>query len=221
MANFEPMPFTRKFGLNPGIDGNIGSTSASVEESPFVDVSGITRMRTAVTGACRKCGYAGHLAFQCRNFLQPKDSKDSFLDVSSTSSESEYETPLTSKDVSGITRMRTAVTGACRKCGYAGHLAFQCRNFLQPKDSKDSFLDVSSTSSESEYETPLTSKEKKKKKEHKKSKKHKKEKKKKKKKKEHKHNKRKRKHSSSSSDSEHEKKRKKKRRSSPSSSGSS
>ncbi|VDM47344.1 unnamed protein product [Toxocara canis] len=160
MANFEPMPFTRKFGLNPGIDGNIGSTSASVEESPFVDVSGITRMRTAVTGACRKCGYAGHLAFQCRNFLQPKDSKDSFLDVSSTSSESEYETPLTSK-------------------------------------------------------------EKKKKKEHKKSKKHKKEKKKKKKKKEHKHNKRKRKHSSSSSDSEHEKKRKKKRRSSPSSSGSS
>lgn len=65
--------------------------------SGIIDVSGVTMMRTAVTGACRKCGYAGHLAFQCRNFLQPKDSKDAFLDISSTSSESDYETPLTSK----------------------------------------------------------------------------------------------------------------------------
>uniref|UniRef100_A0A915BEN4 Protein SREK1IP1 n=1 Tax=Parascaris univalens TaxID=6257 RepID=A0A915BEN4_PARUN len=111
-------------------------------------------------------------------------------------------------DVSGVTMMRTAVTGACRKCGYAGHLAFQCRNFIQPKDSKETFLDISSTSSESDYETPLTSKEEKKKKKKKKEyKKRKKEKKRKSKTREHKH-KRKRKHSSSSG-SECEKKKKK------------
>uniref|UniRef100_A0A915BEA2 Protein SREK1IP1 n=1 Tax=Parascaris univalens TaxID=6257 RepID=A0A915BEA2_PARUN len=98
MANFEPLPFRRKFATDPAADISPESTSARIEGSPFVDVSGVTMMRTAVTGACRKCGYAGHLAFQCRNFIQPKDSKETFLDISSTSSESDYETPLTSKE---------------------------------------------------------------------------------------------------------------------------
>lgn len=49
-----------------------------------------------MTGACRKCGYVGHLAYQCRNFLQPKES-EAVLDVSSTSSDSDYETPLVFK----------------------------------------------------------------------------------------------------------------------------
>jgi len=49
----------------------------------------------ASRGACRKCGYVGHLAFQCRNFIKIKSSnQDIVLDVSSTSSESEGETPL-------------------------------------------------------------------------------------------------------------------------------
>lgn len=97
MANFEPIRFPRKFGAIARSE-SAQSTAGALEESPFVDVSGVSLVRAAVTGACRKCGYVGHLAFQCRNFLQPKDS-DACLDVSSTSSDSEYETPLTSKEL--------------------------------------------------------------------------------------------------------------------------
>ncbi|MFH4979302.1 hypothetical protein AB6A40_006011 [Gnathostoma spinigerum] len=96
MANFEPLPFRRQFGAKDGEQNIVLPTTKVTEESPFVDISGITKMRTAVTGACRKCGYAGHLAFQCRNFLRLKDNNE-FLDISSTSSESDYETPLTAK----------------------------------------------------------------------------------------------------------------------------
>lgn len=47
---------------------------------------------------------------------------------------------------------------ACTKCGYAGHLTYQCRNFLKIDPNKDIVLDVSSTSSESDdLTTPLTS----------------------------------------------------------------
>ncbi|XP_072947969.1 uncharacterized protein [Epargyreus clarus] len=46
--------------------------------------------------ACKKCGYAGHLTFQCRNFIKVDPNKELVLDVSSTSSDSEdeYATPL-------------------------------------------------------------------------------------------------------------------------------
>ncbi|CAG9570749.1 unnamed protein product [Danaus chrysippus] len=48
---------------------------------------------------------------------------------------------------------------ACKKCGYAGHLTFQCRNFIKVDPNKEIVLDVSSTSSdtEEEYATPLQS----------------------------------------------------------------
>ncbi|CDW59069.1 zf-CCHC 3 domain containing protein [Trichuris trichiura] len=42
----------------------------------------------SVQGACKKCGYVGHLPFQCRNLVALKNQKDVVLDVSSTSSES-------------------------------------------------------------------------------------------------------------------------------------
>jgi len=47
---------------------------------------------------------------------------------------------------------------ACAKCGYSGHLTFQCRNFIRTNANKEVVLDVSSTSSESEDDmtTPLT-----------------------------------------------------------------
>ena len=92
----------------------------------------------------------------------------------------------------------------CKKCGYPGHLTFECRNFVQLDPVKNVVLDVSSTSSDSddEYLTPLTSLrtkelEKKRKDKKKKSKKSK---------------KRKRRHSSGSDsdESEHKKKKKKK-----------
>ncbi|EDO26223.1 predicted protein [Nematostella vectensis] len=36
---------------------------------------------------CKKCGYPGHLTFQCRNFIPVDPKKDVVVDVSSTSSE--------------------------------------------------------------------------------------------------------------------------------------
>lgn len=47
---------------------------------------------------------------------------------------------------------------ACKKCGYAGHLTYQCRNFIKVDPNKEIVLDVSSTSSgtDQEYLTPLT-----------------------------------------------------------------
>lgn len=46
--------------------------------------------------ACKKCGYPGHLTFECRNFLRLDPEKEVLLDISSTSSESDadYATPL-------------------------------------------------------------------------------------------------------------------------------
>lgn len=49
------------------------------------------------------------------------------------------------------------VRASCKKCGYPGHLTYQCRNFIKVDPKKDVVLDVSSTSSEeSDHETPLT-----------------------------------------------------------------
>ncbi|XP_067934018.1 protein SREK1IP1-like isoform X2 [Watersipora subatra] len=39
---------------------------------------------------CKKCGYPGHLTYECRNFIKADNQKDEILlDVSSTSSDSE------------------------------------------------------------------------------------------------------------------------------------
>uniref|UniRef100_A0A1B6LCV8 Protein SREK1IP1 n=1 Tax=Graphocephala atropunctata TaxID=36148 RepID=A0A1B6LCV8_9HEMI len=53
---------------------------------------------------------------------------------------------------------KETVRPACKKCGYAGHLTYQCRNFIRIDPNKDIVLDVSSTSSDTEedYTTPLT-----------------------------------------------------------------
>lgn len=53
---------------------------------------------------------------------------------------------------------KESTRAACKKCGYAGHLTYQCRNFLKVDPNKEIVLDVSSTSSESDmdYITPLT-----------------------------------------------------------------
>jgi len=42
-----------------------------------------------VRAACKKCGYVGHLTFQCRNFIKADPNQEILLDVSSTSSDSD------------------------------------------------------------------------------------------------------------------------------------
>ena len=43
---------------------------------------------------CKKCGYSGHFTFECRNFVKLDPGKEVALDVSSTSSDSDSDTPL-------------------------------------------------------------------------------------------------------------------------------
>ncbi|KAJ8401864.1 hypothetical protein AAFF_G00374450 [Aldrovandia affinis] len=44
-----------------------------------------------IRAGCKKCGYPGHLTFECRNFVRVDPRKDIVLDVSSTSSEESEE----------------------------------------------------------------------------------------------------------------------------------
>ncbi|XP_031831630.1 uncharacterized protein LOC116426606 [Nomia melanderi] len=57
-----------------------------------------------------------------------------------------------------IPQNKDHIRPACKKCGYAGHLTYQCRNFIKVDPNKEIVLDVSSTSSDSDenYVTPLT-----------------------------------------------------------------
>ncbi|KAI0983451.1 hypothetical protein GJ496_008908 [Pomphorhynchus laevis] len=48
--------------------------------------------------ACKKCGYVGHLSFQCRNFLQSDSTKAVLLDVSSTSSPSSTDEDISKEN---------------------------------------------------------------------------------------------------------------------------
>jgi len=86
-SNSEPIG-----GIQPNDGGGGRGGSAFPQTS-----SGIVKSAEIKSG-CKKCGYPGHLTFQCRNFIQLDPVKDVVLDVSSTSSESDgddYSTPLT------------------------------------------------------------------------------------------------------------------------------
>ncbi|GLD49936.1 protein SREK1IP1 [Lates japonicus] len=52
-----------------------------------------------IRAGCKKCGYPGHLTFECRNFVRVDPQKDIVLDVSSTSSEeSEDDVPTSQRN---------------------------------------------------------------------------------------------------------------------------
>ena len=101
ISNFDDILFTPRVYeismlLYPGkshvLNGRCNSTPRILTIS-----SGIVKSAEIKSG-CKKCGYPGHLTFQCRNFIQLDPVKDVVLDVSSTSSESDgddYSTPLT------------------------------------------------------------------------------------------------------------------------------
>ncbi|KAK2159644.1 hypothetical protein LSH36_149g04002 [Paralvinella palmiformis] len=68
---------------------------------------GVTGKQSSINrSACKKCGYVGHLTFQCRNFQKVDPSRDIVLDVSSTSSESEDEF---------ITPLQLLAAGTCKR----------------------------------------------------------------------------------------------------------
>merc|ERR1712002_902311 len=52
-----------------------------------------------IRAGCKKCGYPGHLTFECRNFVRVDPQKDIVLDVSSTSTEeSEDDVPAAQRN---------------------------------------------------------------------------------------------------------------------------
>ncbi|ELT98281.1 hypothetical protein CAPTEDRAFT_122553 [Capitella teleta] len=61
---------------------------------------------SSIRSTCHKCGYAGHLTFQCRNFQKVDPSRDVVLDVSSTSSESDPEDFISPLKLPGTKFMR-------------------------------------------------------------------------------------------------------------------
>ncbi|KAI6058123.1 Rna-directed dna polymerase from mobile element jockey-like [Aix galericulata] len=55
-----------------------------------------------IRAGCKKCGYPGHLTFECRNFLRVDPQRDIVLDVSSTSSEDKRVQRRATKLVRGL-----------------------------------------------------------------------------------------------------------------------
>ncbi|XP_046844652.1 protein SREK1IP1-like, partial [Xenia sp. Carnegie-2017] len=54
-------------------------------------------------------------------------------------------------------REESSFKAGCKKCGYSGHLTFQCRNILKIDSEHDVVVDVSSTSSEESDSESLSS----------------------------------------------------------------
>ncbi|KAI6202308.1 Vacuolar-sorting protein SNF8 [Aphelenchoides besseyi] len=77
------------------------STGNGFEASTFVDAMGKPIAKQTVSGACNKCGYVGHLPYQCRNTIpiEVSGTLKRPIDISSTSSPStDSDTPLKRED---------------------------------------------------------------------------------------------------------------------------
>ncbi|XP_055330944.1 protein SREK1IP1-like [Paramacrobiotus metropolitanus] len=62
------------------------------------------------------------------------------------------------KVVAKLTSSDVQFKAGCKKCGFPGHLTYQCRNFIKSNPASDVIMDVSSTtslSSEEEFVSPL------------------------------------------------------------------
>ncbi|XP_046400997.1 protein SREK1IP1-like [Ischnura elegans] len=122
--------------------------------------------KETIRPACKKCGYAGHLTYQCRNFIKVDPNKDIVLDVSSTSTDSaeEYLTPLTDLREK---ELKKKVKKQKKKKKSKEKSKSRDRSRSRSKDSSDSDSDDSERSSKKKR-SKKKKKEKKKKRSHKK-----------------------------------------------------
>ncbi|KAI3422392.1 hypothetical protein GPALN_012910 [Globodera pallida] len=99
-ANFTPLGPNKRWPI-AGEGQIVSQTTTQFQRTDMIGreigIQGEVLPRAPVTGACRKCGFVGHLPFQCRNFIQLKPNQKVDIDISSTSSE-EYTTPLTVRE---------------------------------------------------------------------------------------------------------------------------
>uniref|UniRef100_A0AAY5L6V3 Protein SREK1IP1 n=1 Tax=Esox lucius TaxID=8010 RepID=A0AAY5L6V3_ESOLU len=66
-------------------------THQTGQHSSSLQLSNFGPNKDNIRAGCKKCGYPGHLTFECRNFVRVDPRKDIVLDVSSTSSEESSE----------------------------------------------------------------------------------------------------------------------------------
>uniref|UniRef100_A0A0X3P7E8 CCHC-type domain-containing protein n=1 Tax=Schistocephalus solidus TaxID=70667 RepID=A0A0X3P7E8_SCHSO len=64
---------------------------------------------------CKKCGFTGHMTFQCRNYLRADAAGDVVLDVESTSSESEVDEVLKAAIEAKRAELEAAAAKAAKK----------------------------------------------------------------------------------------------------------
>ncbi|XP_076243593.1 uncharacterized protein LOC143184896 [Calliopsis andreniformis] len=128
----------------------------------------IPQNKDHVRPACKKCGYAGHLTYQCRNFIKVDPNKEIVLDVSSTSSDSDenYVTPLT--------ELREKELKKKLKEAKKKHKDKKSKKKSKKRERSESTDTESEVEASSEEEKKHKHKKKKKKSKHKKRKKHKK-----------------------------------------------
>jgi hypothetical protein len=60
---------------------------------------------------CKRCGYPGHFTYECRNFVRLDPAKELTLDISSTSSDTDSDTPLQALRKYELERRRTRRSG--------------------------------------------------------------------------------------------------------------
>ncbi|KAI6190675.1 CCHC-type domain-containing protein [Aphelenchoides bicaudatus] len=94
-ANYEPL------GSNQKVFGGLPSTTntfnvAPLQQTKFVDAMGKPIEKQISSGACFKCGFAGHLPFQCRNNM-PIEINGKILRPLKDEEE-DFETPLQKED---------------------------------------------------------------------------------------------------------------------------
>ncbi|KAF9794746.1 hypothetical protein SFRURICE_017436 [Spodoptera frugiperda] len=79
-----------------------------------------------------------------------RDADITFSSANALFSETYITCNVTPSILEGVGRVnkfgKETARAACKKCGYAGHLTFQCRNFIKVDPNKEIVLDVSSTS---------------------------------------------------------------------------
>uniref|UniRef100_A0A915NNZ2 CCHC-type domain-containing protein n=1 Tax=Meloidogyne floridensis TaxID=298350 RepID=A0A915NNZ2_9BILA len=152
-SNYTPLGQIRRWSKNE--DETLGQQSTSAGllapiPGEQIGIQGEILVRAQLaTGACTKCGYVGHLPFQCRNFIQIKPNQKTEIDISSTSSE-EYTTPLTSKeDKKKLKKMKKRQKKEMKKLEKKIKKENK-KKYRKRKHSSSSSSDISSNSTSSE-----------------------------------------------------------------------
>ena len=133
-------------------------------------IARLTNQNKSFRAGCKKCGYPGHLTFECRNFIRVDSSKDVVLDISSTSSEEDdvLELPY-NKDTSKKAQKKVKTKKSKKRHKYSSSNSDDNENLKRDKKQKKRKrkYNLSEVSSSDEKAKKKKSKKRKKHKKHK------------------------------------------------------